>query len=414
MIAETRIAADPARASLLRDGSFVRLCIGQFVSSVGDKLSGIAVAVWVVTQREDGAVALGAIFAVRTVATSLLLIVGGVFSDRLPRRAQVIGSQLVLAALVALLAVTASSAPLALLLVLFGIAGVADAFLAPASRMLVVDLAGPERLESANSLSTLVVRVAGLCGPALGGVLVTAIGVPATLLLDAASFVIGALAVLSTRRVPVVRESIARPSARTVLADAGEGLRLVMRTGWLRAVLLSDLSQTFLAVAPWFVLLPVALLPRGANAYALTITALAAGGLVGAIVPVRWKPVAIGRAALLSQALFALPLVALAMDLPTGLVAAAAFIGGFGADLGAVLFVTGMQRGVAGPFLGRVMALSSLGSIALLPAGFALAGVLARPIGTGPILITGVAIVLLATTAALRTPGVSHMRPSSG
>jgi len=410
VIAEAGAPAGLARASLLRDGSFVRLCVGQAISALGDKLSSIAIAVWILTQREDGAIALGAIFAVRTIATSLLLILGGVFSDRLPRRAQMIGSQLVLGATIGTLALVPANAPLVFLLVLVAVAGAADAFLEPASRMLVVDLAGPERLESANSLSTLVVRVAGLLGPALGGILIATIGIPATLMLDAASFVIGAMAVFSTRRMQHAQRTAPPATVRTVLSEAYEGLRVTARTRWLRAVLLSDLSQTFLAVAPWFVLLPIALIPRGASAYALTITAFAAGSLLGAMAPLKWKPRAIGRAALLSQALFALPLAALALDLPVSVIAAAAFVGGFGADLGSVLFVTGLQRGVPGPLLGRITALSSLGSIALLPAGFALAGALARPIGVGPILMTGVVVIVLATSAALHTPGVAYMQ----
>lgn len=409
MIAETDAPAEPVRIGLLRDGSFVRLCLGQAISALGDKLSSIAIAVWILTQRDDGAVALGAIFAVRTIATSLLLILGGVFSDRLPRRAQMIASQVVLGATIGTLALVPANAPLAVLLVLFAIAGAADAFLEPASRMLVVDLAGPVRLQSANSVSTLVVRVAGLLGPALGGVLIATIGIPTTLLLDAASFAICALAVFTTRRVPRARFAV-RSTARTVLGEAREGLRVTARKRWLRAVLLSDLSQTFLAVAPWFVLLPIALVPRGATAYAFTITAFAAGGLLGAMVPLRWKPRAIGRAALVSQSLFALPLAALALNFPVSVIVAAAFVGGFGADLGAVLFMTGLQRGVPGHLLGRVTALSSLGSIALLPAGFALAGALARPLGIWPILICGVGVIVLATTAALCTPGVAHMR----
>ena len=72
--------------------------------------------------------------------------------------------------------------------------------------------------------------------------------------------------------------------------------------------------------------------------------------------------------------------------------------------------MTGLQRGVPGPLLGRITALSSLGSIALLPAGFALAGALTRPIGVGPILMTGVVVIVLATSAALSTPGVAHMQ----
>jgi hypothetical protein len=206
-----------------------------------------------------------------------------------------------------------------------------------------------------------------------------------------------------------VRSSSAVAAGPSILHEAYAGLTFTVRTRWLRVVLLSDLSQTFFAVAPWFVLLPIALIPRGTTAYAIAITAFAAGGLIGSAVPLGWKPRAIGRAALLSQVLFAVPLVALALDLPLAVIAAACVIGGFGADLGSVLFMTGLQRGVPADILGRVTALSSLGSVALIPAGFAIAGALVVAIGIQPMLLLGVAVILVATGLALRTRGVAYM-----
>jgi len=401
----------PDQTSLRRDGSFVRLWVGQAISAVGDKLSSMAVVVWILT-RNDGALALGAVFAVRVLATSALLMIGGTLADRLPARQQTIAAQLGLGLTVAALAVIPAGAPLSLVLVLFAAAGVADALLGPASLMLVFDLAGPDRLGAANAASTLSLRVAGLLGPALGGVLVATIGIKPTLLLDAASFLVAALAVASTRRVVRIRPPRAGAGRPTIFQEAAAGLQFAVRTRWLRAVLVSDLSQTFLAVAPWFVLLPIALVPRGTTGYAIAITAFAAGGLLGSAVPLRWKPRVIGRAALVSQALFALPLVALALDVPIAILTVACGIGGFGADLGAVLFMTGLQGGVPAAILGRVTALSSLGSIALLPAGFAAAGTLAPTVGVQPILLGGAAVILLATALALRTDGVAYMGAS--
>jgi hypothetical protein len=407
------VASPRGGVSLLSDGSLVRLLLGQAVSALGDKLSSMAVVVWILTQRDDGAIALGTIFAVRTLATSALLMVGGALADRLPPRQQTIAAQLALCVIVAALAVIPADAPLMLLLLLFTAAGVADALFVPASQMLLFDLAGPDRLGAANSASTLSNRCSGLLGPALGGVLVATIGVKPTLVLDAASFLAAAVAVASTRDVTRRRRPDAGAGRPTILQDLAAGLRFAARTRWLRAVLISDLSQTFLAVAPWFVLLPLALVPRGTTDYALAITAFAAGGLLGSSVPLRWRPRAIGRAALLSQSLFALPLIALAFDLPMTLIVASCAIGGFGADLGAVLFMTGLQRGVPTETLGRILALSSLGSVALLPAGFALSGVLAPVVGIQPMLLAGVTVIVFATGSALCIRGVLYMSADS-
>jgi len=71
--------------------------------------------------------------------------------------------------------------------------------------------------------------------------------------------------------------------------------------------------------------------------------------------------------------------------------------------------MTGVQRGVPGELLGRVTALSSLGSIALLPAGFAITGALAPAIGIQPMLWAGAIAIFVATGLALRVSGVAHM-----
>jgi MFS family permease len=398
-----------AQASLLRDGSFLRVCTGRVVSSLGDHFFTVAIAVWLLTQRDDGPIVLGAVFAVRTAVTTLLLLVGGVLTDRLPRRLLMVGSQVLLGATVATLAVIPRDAPLALILALFVLAGAGDAFFRPAYQTFLVDLAGPERLESANSISTLTVRAAGLFGPALGGVLVATMGVHVTLLVDAASFALSAALVVSARGIGDASRKKQPGGGRAFLREAREGVGLAWHTHWLRAVLLSDLSQVFVAVAPFLVLLPIVLVPRSPASYAIVLSAFAAGALLGAATPLWWKPRAVGRSALLAQALFALPLLALALDLPLVIIAAATAIGGYGADLGSVLFMTGVQRGVPREALGRVMALTEIGSVALLPAGFALAGVLVQVVGAQPLLLAGVAVIITATTAALLTPGVAHM-----
>jgi len=399
---------DHSRPSLIRDASFIRLCLAQTISTFGAKVFSIAIPVWILADRAEGPAALGALFAARTTATSLLLMVGGVLSDRVPRKVLMVGAELVLSATVATLAFLPSDVPFAAILILFIVAGGADAFFTPASQSLLFDLAGADRLESANAISTLLVRVTGLIGPAFGGLLVVAIGIHTALLIHSSTSLISAVAVASTRHVVAAR-SVAPMNARALWRDASEGIRATMTTGWLRAVLLSDLSQTLFAVAPWFVLLPITLVPQGAADYAVAVAAFAAGGLLGALTPLKWQPRAIGRAALLAQALFALPLVALALHAPLPLLAATVVIGGYGADLGAVLFVTGLQRGVPREMLGRITALSYLGSVALLPAGFALAGALALPVGVEPILLTGVAVIATATSLALRTSGVAYM-----
>ena len=135
---------------------------------------------------------------------------------------------------------------------------------------------------------------------------------------------------------------------------------------------------------------------------------------VGAIVAAVW----LGRATRLRSrgrltygAWLGIALMAVAMGLPIGLVGAAVamlVMGAAEATLGLVWTNT-LQETVPGERLGRVASIDALGSWALLPLGFGLAGILADRLGPSPVFVLGGAISALAIGLGLLHPAVRNL-----
>src|SRR5437870_3435039 len=73
-------------------------------------------------------------------------------------------------------------------------------------------LVAESQLTTANALEILSYTIAGIAGPALAGVLIELIGAPATVLVDVASYLLFALAILGVRLAPLAVPAVAKAS----------------------------------------------------------------------------------------------------------------------------------------------------------------------------------------------------------
>ncbi|MGH2555284.1 MAG: MFS transporter [Actinomycetota bacterium] len=141
----------------------------------------------------------------RWVSAALLLIfgtqglltpLGGSLGDRFDRRRLMIASDLLGVGCFVALAFAQEPVPL---LALAFLASVSETPFFPAASAAVPNLVPPGDLAWANSTVAFGSNVGYLVGPALGGVLVAAVGAPTVFLLNAASFVVSALLIASVR-----------------------------------------------------------------------------------------------------------------------------------------------------------------------------------------------------------------------
>ncbi len=177
----------------LQERQFRLFFTGQLVSLLGDAVTPFALA-WAVLDLTGSAKDLGFVIAAKTAPLVVFLLVGGVFADRLPRRAVMLTADVIRmgiqAATAALL--LSHNATIWELVLLQAFAGTATAFFNPASTGLTPMTVSVERLQGANALRGLSISSMQLVAPALAGLLIVTVGPGYGLAVDAASFGVSA------------------------------------------------------------------------------------------------------------------------------------------------------------------------------------------------------------------------------
>ena len=206
---------------LRRHRDFRLLFIGRLVSFFGSMITFVAVP-YQVYQLSHSTLLVGTLGLVELAAMLVFAMLGGALADAADRRSMVLLSEAGLMAGSLLMAGNAAL-PHPMLWLIFAVAlllGSFDALQRPSLDALLPRLVEREELAAAGALMSLRGTVGMIAGPALGGVLITLIGLPATYLVDVATFVVGLGCLFLMRAVPPPIDA-ERPSLRRVL----EGIR---------------------------------------------------------------------------------------------------------------------------------------------------------------------------------------------
>lgn len=176
-------------AKILQNRNYLLLWLGQGVSDIGSRIHTIAL-IWLVTTLTGSATAVGLLFMSMIIPRVLVFPFVGALVERWPKKAVIVATD-VGRGLLALAFVY--STDMTMIYVLSAAMAAMELFFAPAIRTVIPRLVSEEDLLSANALSSLTNRSAGLIGPALGGVLIGLWGVQAAFLINAVSFLVSAL-----------------------------------------------------------------------------------------------------------------------------------------------------------------------------------------------------------------------------
>lgn len=406
---------------------FALLWLGDVVSRVGDALTNVAVAWWVLDATGSSA-AMAQVLIALTVPMLLLLLVGGVVVDRVDRLRLLLVCDVVRGAVVAVVAVLAALDVLRFwhLIVLSAVFGTAVAFTYPAFVALTRTLVPPEAITSAVSLRSLGVRTAAVVGPALGGVIVAAGGTSVAFGLDAVSFgIAGALVTAAARHLPALPRAVGlEPSAMEPaamksptgpLALAASDLREGFETVFAAPALWVTIAVAGVSIpmvnGPYQATLPLLVdeeLAGSVRVYALLTTAVAVGSVAMAVwlgrrgLPMRRRGPLMYAAWVAAAGCVA----ALGLGVPGWL--AIALMLGYGAGWGLVnlLWATVFQELVPQERQGRVASIDGLGSLALAPVGYAAAGYAADRWGAAETFLAGGLAGIAVIAAGLLHPGV--------
>lgn len=391
----------------LQERQFRLFFTGQLVSLLGDAVTPFALA-WAVLDLTGSAEDLGFVIAAKTAPLVVFLLIGGVFADRLPRRAVMLTADVIRmgiqAATAALL--LSHNATIWELVLLQAFAGTATAFFNPASTGLTPMTVSAERLQEANALRGLSMSSMQLLAPALAGLLIVTVGPGYGLAVDAASFGVSAF-YLAQLQLPA---HVNLPP-QSFVRDLLDGWReFVSRTWVWLIVVAASLGNMMNAV--WVVLGAtwVKTGHGGAGAWTAILVVQAVGGLIAGAVALRTKPrrpLFVGSVVLVPGSL---SLIFLALKLPWETYVAAALLWGFGGMLFNTLWETTLQKHVPAAALSRVSAYDWFGSLLCQPIGLALAGVVAAGIGFSETLWISAAVDLAAVAAMLASSSVRNLK----
>jgi MFS family permease len=334
---------------LLRDRDFRLLFAGQSLSMFGDMAMLIVLAMWAKELTGSNGIA-GSVFAA-VALPSLLAPLGGVLIDRFKRRTVMIVTDLATAAVVLLLLFVDGRGDLWLLYVVAFLYGASLVAFSSARSALLSTMLEDHQLGQANGSLSTVREALRLVAPLAGAGLYAGFGGPAVAVVDAATFLVSAAALIALRvdePVPV------RPDLH-FLAEASAGGRHLLGSTVLRATVVATVicmlaigisESVYFAVVDQGLGKPVefigvlgAIQGVGAILAGVTITALIRR--TGELRPVPWAFAVIAVGVLLSTSSM-LPVVA-----------AGTLLFGAGLPVLIVCLITVIQRRTPGELQGR-------------------------------------------------------------
>ena len=398
--------------NVFQNPNFRNVLIASAVSSVGDGFHSIAAMWWV--KVHTGSDALVASVALAKGLTSVVLApFAGALVDRYDRRTVMLYTNLTRGLIVALLAfltmteqlepwtLIVSSAFLSALGTLFG----------PAFGASIPNIVGKENLAPANSSLQISGTLAGIAGPALGGLTVAAIGSGGAFLVDALSFILSAFFILISK-IPSP-ERVTATKTSSLFGDVGEGWRWLRGQRLMFGILVLALGLNFV-IAPIQVLFPgyaKDVLMTDARGFGLLETGIPIGFLVGAVLLGVLKPKAIGAMITACMCAFGLLLVGVGLSRALPLSLGFLIVGGVALALINISLSVVFQSRIPNEMQGRVFGVMQTLGGGLQPLGLALAPLLIALLGGIPnvIILIG-ALTAVSGLSFLTLPGFLALR----
>jgi MFS family permease len=392
--------------SALRSRDFRLLWLGQTASVLGDGLVLVAIGLYVTRLTGDPA-DVGLVLAAYSVPLVSLLLIGGVIADRVPRRRVMIAADAVRGIVHGLLALLIATGAVRIwhMVVVGVLFGTAEAFFQPAYTGLVPQTVPENEIQAAQALGGVSRELAAFVSPALATLLVLTVGGAAAFALDAATFAVSAVTLSRVR---------ARPRGE---ANRGGGLwhellqgwSAVRQRAWVWATVAAFAVAVLVAYAPFFVLgAAVARHVYGSDAvFGLTNATWGVGTVLGALIGARWRPRRPMFTGVLLATMFPAEVALFGAGPPPLLLYPGTVVSGLAIGLFGVWWETALAQRIPPHLLSRVSAWDIMGSLALLPVGYLLAGPAASVLGDVRVLIGGgvvgtVAILLAVLPASTR------------
>jgi len=384
--------------------------LGMFVSLIGTWIQSVAQS-WLIFQLTNSAFLLGVVGFLGSIPIFVLSLFGGVLADRVNKRNILIFTQvffMLLAFLLAFLTQFQLIKPQQIMIIAL-LNGIIMAFDAPARQSIVVELVGKEHLFNAIVLNSIAFNSSRIIGPAIAGLLISAIGMSGCFYLNGISFlaVIIALFLIKLNKNPSAQNN------KSALSDLKQGLVFISRDRLILA-LISMVSAVSLFGISYVILMPVFandILRVGVKGLGTLMFSTGLGALIGALALARlgnfkYK----GKLLIWSVFSFACSLIvfSLSRNYPVAIVSLICV--GCSSVTAIALINTLIQIKVPDEFRGRVMSLFMITFAGIMPFGNLISGTLAEVFGVSQALfLCGLVCLALFAVINFLFPGLRRL-----
>jgi MFS family permease len=274
---------------LLSVNNFGWLWVGQVLSQIGDGVSKVALLLFAYDLTES-ALQMTVIGILETIPPLVFGAFAGVYLDRIPKKAAMIGIDVVRAVLLAIIPLLYASGLLTLmgLYVLVFVTAMFSMAFGPALSAAIPLLVHQNQLTQANAIMQSSTTIGQLFGPAISGVLIAAVGAPNALYVTVGTFLLSAVAKMPLK-IPHRLSSGGRH--HSLLHDLNIGFRFVFVDNRMLLGLMLVASLFTLGVTGFVYLLPMIgkrLLHTDAVALGWLWSALSVG-ILGTTVWLAWR-----------------------------------------------------------------------------------------------------------------------------
>lgn len=389
---------------LWREPDFLKLWGSETVSLLGSSVTTLALPLTAVQLLNATPQQMGYLGAAQFLPFLLLSLPLGVWVDRRRRRPLLVLANLGRAVLLALIPGCALLGWLRIDLIcaIAFCVGTLDALFHLSYSSYLPGLIGQEHLVEGNSKLQASASVAEIAGPGLAGALVSWLGAPVAIAVDAASYLLSALGIGGIRSVEAA-PAAGRDQANLV-TEVKEGLQMIFRQPMLRqmAIEAATFNGASQALSTLLVIYATRELHLSADRIGLIFSAAGVGALIGSLCagPLA-RHLGFGRALVNTAALACLPplLVPAAQslaDFTLPVLMTAYFFEGIGLAASSIHFLSLRQALTPAHLLGRMMASYRTLTYGILPVGALLFGFLGERLGVRAALWIGTGLMSVA------------------
>ena len=387
-----------------------RFYFARFISNFGNGMSPIALAFGILNLPEGDANMLGLVLGSTTVAMLIMSPFGGVLADKFGRVKAVAFADLVASAglFVQVAFFATGDVPLIVLLLVNINFGLMWGIFWPAMSGVLPALVPDEHLQGTNSVNNFFSNGAIILGAAVGGIIVAGWGATWALAIDATTFTIGGIVLLTFRHVSPARGK----TENTMIDDLVHGWKIFISFRW---IVIGVFGFSFIVLA-WAagenILGPLIALKEfnGAKSWSLVLSFEGIGLLIGSVIGLKIKLKYPLRFLLLISFSISLYMWSMAKPQSIWFIAFCALLWGITLDLWITIWSTAMAREVPREALSRVSSFDAMGTMLLRPVGLAIAGPLSLAIGISETLYFFAIFTAVLIIAMLATPAMRNMQ----